>query len=105
VGEVRARDLHLDRLLVKESLAFLLGELLDRLVRVEARSREHAHVPAVGRVAGDRDGALIERLGVVKELCQIDIADRSHPLASRAHAAGDGEDALLGLARALLDRD
>jgi hypothetical protein len=45
-------DLHLRRLLVEEVVALLLGVLADRLVRVEARGREDAHLPAVGRVAG-----------------------------------------------------
>ena len=48
-------------------------------------------VPAVGRVAGDRERALVERLAVVVQLRQVDVGDRSHALASRAHAAGDGE--------------
>ena len=38
-----------------------------------------------------------ERLAVVEELRQVDVGDGAHALASRAHAAGDRERALLGL--------
>ena len=68
-------------------MALLLGVFADRLVRVDAEGREDAHVPALGRVAGDRERALVERLAVVEELRQVDVGDRSHALASRAHAA------------------
>src|SRR5690606_13243266 len=84
----------------------LLGELADRLVRVEeAAPAEDAAVPAVHAVAGDRYRAVVERLLVVVQLGQVDVVDLSHALASRAHAASDAERALLGLAAALLDRD
>jgi hypothetical protein len=68
-------------------VTLLLGVLLDRLVRVEPRRREDLHLPAVGRVAGNRKGTLAERLAVVVQLRQVDVGDRSHTLASRAHAA------------------
>jgi hypothetical protein len=74
----------------------LLGELADRLVRVEeAAAAEDAAVPAVHAVAGDRERALVERLAVVVQLGQVDVGDRAHALAARAHAAGDAEAALL----------
>ena len=105
VAEIDVLELDLPRLAVEEVLALLLGVLADRLVRVETRGREDAHLPAVGRVAGHRDGAIVERLAVVEQLRQVDVGDRSHALASRAHAAGDRERALLGLHGSLLNRN
>ena len=56
------------------------------------------------RVAGDRDRALGERLGVVVELGQVEVGDRAHALAARAHAAGRVKRALLlSLLAAALD--
>ncbi len=75
VGEVDAVDLHLDRLLVQEVVELLLAVLADRLVPVEeARLDEDPGCPpAVRLVAGDGDCAFGERLGVVEELCEVDI--------------------------------
>ena len=88
VGEVDAVDLDLGRLLVEEVVELLLGELADRLVRVEeAAAAEDAAVPAVHAVAGDRERALVERLAVVVQLRQVEVGDRAHALAARAHAA------------------
>jgi hypothetical protein len=83
VGEVHARNLHLGRFLVTEVVALLLGELLDRLVRVELGCREDLHMPAVSGVAGDRKRTLAGRLAVVVQLAEVDVVDRSHALASR----------------------
>ena len=87
VGEVDVLELHLPRPAVQEVLTLLLCVFLDRLVRVEARGREDAHLPAVSRVARNGERPLVEGLAVVEELRQVDVADRSHALASRAHAA------------------
>ena len=77
VGQVDAVDLDLGRLLVEQVVQLLLGELADRLVRVEeAAAAEDAAVPAVHAVAGDRERALVERLAVVVELGQVDVGDR-----------------------------
>jgi len=48
---------------------------------------KNAHLPAVGRVAGNFERAFVERLALVEELREIDVADLPHALASRAHAA------------------
>src|SRR5262249_33777639 len=87
VREVHLLELDLRRFLIEEGVPLLLRELPDRLVRIDAGRREDAHHPAVGRVAGNRERALVERLAVVEELREIDVADRSHALATRAHAA------------------
>ena len=71
----------------RRSWSSFLRVLADRLVRVEARGREDTDVPAVGRVAGDRERALVERLAVVVQLGQVDVGDRAHALASWAHPA------------------
>src|SRR5690606_18715735 len=107
VGEVDAVDLDLGRLLVEQVVELLLGVLADRLVRVEeAAAAEDPAVPAIHGVAGDRQRAVVERLLVVVQLREVDVADLAGALAARAHAAGLAEDALLGLAAAaLLDRD
>jgi len=69
VGQVDAVDLDLRRLLVQQVLELSLGELLDGLFRVEeTAAAEDPAVPAVHAVAGDRQGALVERLAVVVEL-------------------------------------
>ena len=69
-----------------------LGELADRLVRVEeAAAAEDAAVPALHAVAGDRERTLVERLGVVVQRGQVEVGHRPHALATRAHAAGEGE--------------
>ena len=58
VGEVDAVDLDLQRLLVEEVVELGLRIVADRLVRVEeARLAEHAHRPAVRRVARNGDGS------------------------------------------------
>ena len=105
VGEVDVLELHLPGFAVEKILALPFGVLADRLVRVEARGREDAHLPTVGRVARDCQRPFVERLAVVVQLGQVDVADRSHSFASRAHAAGASERDLLGLTGALLHRD
>ena len=88
VGQVDALDLDLGRLLVEEVMELGLGEVADRLVRVEeAAAAEDAAVPAVHAVAGDLERALVERLAVVVQLGQVDVVDRAHALAARTHAA------------------
>ncbi|MCY1224239.1 hypothetical protein D9M72_363850 [compost metagenome] len=87
VGEVDAFDLDLGRLLVEEVVQLLLGELRDRLVHVEAGTAEDTAVPPVHAVAGDRQGTPAERLAVIVERREIEIGDRAHALAPRAHAA------------------
>ena len=89
-------------------MQLLLGELADRLVRVEeAAAAEDAAVPAVHAVAGDRERALVERLAVVVQRGQVEVGDRAHALAARAHAAEavEGRPLGLGLAGAALDGD
>ena len=77
-------------------MQLLLGERLDRLVGVEEpTATEDASVPAVHGVAGDRERALVEGLGVVVERGQVEVGDVAHPLTARAHAAGDAETAPL----------
>src|SRR5215207_4171010 len=67
-------DLDLGRLLVEQVAELLLGELADRLVRVEeAAAPEDAAVPAVHAVAGDRERTLVERLAVVVQLRQVEV--------------------------------
>ena len=98
VRQVDAVDLDLGRLLVEQVVQLLLGELADRLVRVEeAAAAEDAAVPAVHAVAGDRERTLVERLAVVVQRGQVEVGDRAHALAARAHAAGAAERALLDL--------
>ena len=87
VGEVDALDLDLGRLLVEQVVELLLGELRDRLVHVEAEAGEDPAVPAVHAVAGHRQGALAERLRLVVQRGQVEVGDRAHALAARAHAA------------------
>jgi hypothetical protein len=105
VGEVDAVDLDLDLLLVQEVGQFLLGELADRLVRVdEARLGVDPYRPeAVGLPAGDGERAVGDRLGVVVQLGEIEVGDLAPAFAAQAHAAGDAEVAALlhGLAAAL----
>ncbi|MNK88115.1 hypothetical protein D3C87_1080690 [compost metagenome] len=87
-------------------MELILGEVPDRLVHVEeAGAAEDAAVPAVHRVAGDRERAVVERLGVVVELRQVDVVHPAHALATRAHATLDGEGLAHGLGVALLDGD
>jgi hypothetical protein len=87
VGEVDPLELHLDRFLIQEGLALLFAVLLYRLVRVEARRLEDLDVKALGGVTRDRQRTLGQRLVLVIELRDVDIVDRSHAFASRAHAA------------------
>src|SRR4029453_19433670 len=76
----------------------LLGELTDRFVRVEeAGDAIDAAVPAVHAVAGDRERALVERQAGVVQRRQVEVGDRAHALAARAHAAETGEGRPLGL--------
>jgi hypothetical protein len=92
VRQVDVVDLDLGRFLVEQVLELTLGELADRLVRVEeAAAAEDAAVPAVHAVAGDRECTLVERLAVVVQLGQVDVVDRAPALAARTHAAGDVE--------------
>ena len=86
VGDVHPRGLHLARFPVQEIVTLLLRVLLDRLVQIQPGRREDLRLPAVGRVAGHRQRPLAERLVLVVQLRQIDVAGRSHPLALRAHA-------------------
>ena len=98
VGEVDALDLDLGRLRVEEVVQLLLGELRDRLVHVEAGAAEDPAVPAVHAVARDGQRALGERLGLVVQRGQVEVGDRAHALAARAHAAqvdGVADDGLL----------
>src|SRR5690606_4571731 len=92
VGEVDALHLHLDRLVVQEVVHLPLGEVADRLVRVEeARLGVGPHrPPAVRLPAGDGERALADRLGVVVELAEVDVGDGAPALALGAHAAGAG---------------
>ena len=101
VGQVDALDLDLGRFLVEEAFELGRAVVTDPLCRVEAGRREDARRPAIGGVAGDLDRALGERLGLVVELGQVDVADGAHPLAARAHAAvvdGVAHDDALALA-------
>src|SRR6185503_8333798 len=106
-GEVDALDLDLGRLPVEEVVHLPLVELLDRLVGVEvAAAAEDAAVPALHAVAGDRQGALVERLLLVVERREVEVVDRAAALAARAHAAGPAEARRLGdRLVAALDRD
>ena len=107
VGQVDPLDLDLGRLLVEQVVELPLVVLLDRLVRVEeAAAAEDPAVPALHAVAGDRERALVERLAVVIERGQVEVADRASALAARAHAAGAAEACALGDGLvAALDRD
>src|SRR5262245_54067861 len=105
MSEVDVPDFYLGRFLIEEVVAFFLGVFADWLVWIDARGREDTYVPAVGRVTGNRERPVVERLALVEQLRQIDIRHRSHALASRAHPARAGEDALLGPGRALFNGD
>src|SRR6266540_3757441 len=107
VGQVDAVDLDLGRLLVEQVVELSLGELADRLVRVEeAAATEDAAVPAVHAVTGDRERTLVERLAVVVQLRQVEVGDRAPAFAARTHAAGDAEAAtLLHGSSGALERD
>ena len=107
IGQVGAVHLDLGRLLVQEVVEFGGAELDDRLVRVEpAAAAIDPAVPAVHAVAGDGDRPLVERLGGVEDRRQVDVVDRSHALAARAHAPGDREAAgLAGRSPLLLEAD
>ena len=107
IGEVDALDLDLGRLLVEEVLELLLGVLADRLVGIEvAAAAEDAAVPTVHAVARDRQRTLVERLAVVVERGEVEVGDRAHAFATRAHATGAAERPLLPrLAAGFLDRD
>ncbi len=107
VRHVDARDLHPDRLVAEEVVQLFLGELADRLVRVEEAGRiVEPGVPAAPGVAGDGDRALVERLAVVVQLGQVDVGDGAPAFAARAHAADDAEAApLLHGFPAALERD
>jgi hypothetical protein len=76
VGQVDSVDLDLGRLLVEQVVELLLGELVDRLVRVEeAAAAEDAAVPAVHAVAGDRESALVERQALVVQRRQVEVGN------------------------------
>src|SRR5690606_18315910 len=65
-----------------------------------------APVPAVHRVAGHRERALVEREVLVEQGRVVELGDRSPALTGRAHAAGDRElPALLRRHAALLEGD
>ena len=105
VGHVDVVHLHLAGLAVEELLALPGGEPGDRDVGRHHRG-EDADVPAVTGVAGNGDRTLVEGLGLVEQLGQVDVGDRAHALAPRAHAAGDRVGALLRRrGRALVDLD
>ena len=87
VGEVDPLDLDLGRLRVQQLVELLLGELPDRLVHGQAGSAEDAAVPAVHAVAGDGQRALAQRLAVVVQRGEVEVGDRAHAFAARAHAA------------------
>ena len=87
VRQIDALDLDLGWPLVEEIVHFLLGELLDRLVHVEAGAAEDAAVPAVHAVAGDRQRTVGERLAVVVQRGEVEVGDRAHALATRTHPA------------------
>src|SRR6185312_11943739 len=62
--------------------------------------------PAVHAHAGDRDRALVDRLGVVVERGEVEVRRRAPALAAGTHAAGDAElAAFLDLPAALLEGD
>src|SRR5690606_33912039 len=91
-GNVDAFGLDLRWLLVEEVVLLLLRKVLDWLVRVEEAGIAIAPpVPAVGAVSGNRERALAERLVLVVERGQVEVADLAHALAARAHAPGDTE--------------
>ena len=107
VRQVDPVDLDLGRLPVEQVVQLALVEPPDRLVRVEvAAAAEDPAVPALHAVPGDRQRALVERLRVVVQRGQVEVADRAAALAARAHPAGAAEARLLrdGLVAAL-DRD
>jgi hypothetical protein len=78
--------------LVEEIAELALGELLDRLVRVEeAAAGEDPAVPAVHAVARDRERALLERSAVVVQLGQVDVVHCASTLAAGTHSAEDAK--------------
>jgi hypothetical protein len=92
VGEVDPLDLDLGRLLVQQVGQLALGVVPDRLVHVEeAAAGEDPAIPAVHAVARDRQRTLAQRLAVVIERGEIEVAHRPAALAPRAHAARDRE--------------
>src|SRR4029077_14307931 len=96
VCQVDAVDLDLGRLLVEKVVQFLLGELVNRFVRIEiATAPVYPAIPAIHAVAGDRDRTLVERLTVVVERREVDVGNRAPALAFRAHAPRDPEAAPL----------
>ncbi len=96
-GEVDPLDLDLRGLAVEEVAQLALGVLPDRLVHVEPEAGEDAAVPALHRVPGDAQCTLAQRLRVVVERGEVEVADCPHPLAARAHPAEAVEGRLLGL--------
>ncbi len=88
-------------------MQLFLGVVANRLVRIEeARLDVRPYVPEVVHgVAGDDDGTLGERLGVVEELGEVDVGHRAPAFAARGHAAGTGEGFPHRLACAALDGD
>ena len=90
VGHVDVLELDLARLAVEEVVPLLLGEVLDRHIH-RHDSAEDLHVPAIGRVSGNRERPGGERLRLVEQLREIDVADLPHAVTVRAHSAGDGE--------------
>ena len=62
-------------------------ELLPSIVEVESRRLENLRVEAARRVPRHLERFVCERLALVVELGQVDVADLPHPLAPRAHAA------------------
>jgi hypothetical protein len=84
VGDVDPVSLDLRGLLVEEVVELALGVVADRLVGVhQARFRVEPDVPAAGLVAGNGEGAVVERLRVVVEPGEVDVGDGAAPLAAR----------------------
>src|SRR3712207_9521532 len=77
----------LGRLRVEEGLHLLLRVLPDRLVQVQADALEEAAVPPLHAVAGDHQAALVQGLRLVVEGREVEVVERAHALALRAHAA------------------
>ncbi len=89
VRRVDARDPQLDRRLVQEVVPLPLGEVPQRLVRVEEPGvGETPHIPAADREVRHRDRALIDRLLEVHQAVDIDAGHPAQALARRAHPLG-----------------
>src|SRR3712207_2417054 len=74
-------------LLVEEVVHLLPGVPADRLVQVETDALEEAAVPPLHAVAGDRQPPFVQGLRRVVEGREVEVGDRAHALAARAHPA------------------